>query len=171
MLFAAVGLFGLALLFPISSLGPEPDDTLFHTKWRRGSRLQRLDGTFVKKSDLNVGAMETVFPEGNLDDAQSVAMILRMPDGVGRDALNGYVAYSKVCTHAGCPVALYRAADQKLVCPCHQSVFDAANDAAVLAGPADHALPRLPLQVSDDGYVRADGDFPEPVGPGFWEHA
>ncbi len=171
MVLAAVGLFGLAALFPIGSLGPEPDDTLFHTKWRRGSRLQRLDGSFVKQSDLNVGAMETVFPEGNLDDAQSVAMILRMPDGVGRDALNGYIAYSKVCTHAGCPVALYRAADHKLVCPCHQSVFDAANDAAVLAGPADHALPRLPLQIGDDGYVRADGDFPEPVGPGFWEHA
>jgi ubiquinol-cytochrome c reductase iron-sulfur subunit len=171
MLLAAVGLFGLAALFPIASLGPEPDDTLFHTKWRRGSRLQRLDGSFVKQSDLNVGAMETVFPEGNFDDAQSVAMILRLPDGVGRDALNGYIAYSKVCTHAGCPVALYRAADQKLVCPCHQSVFDAAADAAVLEGPADHALPRLPLQISDDGYVRADGDFPEPVGPGFWEHA
>ena len=171
MMLAAVGLLGLAALFPIASLGPEPDDTLFHTKWRRGSRLQRLDGTFVKRSDLNVGAMETVFPEGNLDDAQSVAMILRMPDGIGRDALDGYIAYSKVCTHAGCPVALYRAADQKLVCPCHQSVFDAANDAAVLAGPADHALPRLPLQIGDDGYVRADGDFPEPVGPGFWERA
>ncbi len=171
MMIAAAGLFGLAALFPIGSLGPAPDDTLFHTKWRRGSRLQRSDGTFVKQSDLNVGAMETVFPEGNLDDAQSVAMILRMPDGVGRDALNGYIAYSKVCTHAGCPVALYRAADHKLVCPCHQSVFDAANDAAVLAGPADHALPRLPLQIGDDGYVRADGDFPEPVGPGFWEHA
>lgn len=171
MLLAAVGLFGLAALFPIGALGPEPDDTLFHTKWRRGLRLQRLDGSFVKQSDLNVGAMETVYPEGNLDDAQSVAMILRLPDGVGRDALNGYIAYSKVCTHAGCPVALYRAADQKLVCPCHQSVFDAAADAAVLAGPADHALPRLPLQISGDGYVRADGDFPEPVGPGFWEHA
>lgn len=171
MMLAAVGLFGLAALFPVAALGPEPDDTLFHTKWRRGSRLQRLDGTFVKQSDLNVGAVETVFPEGNLDDAQSVAMILRLPGGVGRDTLNGYIAYSKVCTHAGCPVALYRAADHKLVCPCHQSVFDAAADAAVLSGPADHALPRLPLRLGDDGYVRADGDFPEPVGPGFWEHA
>ena len=171
MMLAAVGLFGLAAIFPIAALGPQPDDTLFHTKWRRGSRLQRLDGSFVKQSDLNVGAMETVYPEGNLDDAQSVAMILRLPDGVGRDALNGCIAYSKICTHAGCPVALYRAADQKLVCPCHQSVFDAAADAAVLEGPADHALPRLPLQIGDDGYVRADGDFPEPVGPGFWEHA
>ncbi len=171
MMLAAVGLLGLAALFPIGSLGPEPDDTLFHTKWRRGARLQRLDGTFVKQNDLNVGAMETVFPEGNLNDAQSVAMILRMPDRIGRHALNGYVAYSQICTHAGCPVALYRAADQKLVCPCHQSVFDAANDAAVLSGPADQALPRLPLQIGDDVYVRADGDFPEPVGPGFWEHA
>lgn len=169
MLVAAFGVFGLAALFPIGALGPEPDDTLFHTKWRRGLRLQRADGSFVKVDDVNADAVVTIFPEGNVDDAQSVAVLLRMPDGVGKNVLNGYIAYSKVCTHAGCPVALYRAADQQLVCPCHQSVFDAANDAAVLDGPADHALPRLPLQLGDDGYLRADGDFPEPVGPGFWE--
>ena len=171
MMLAAFGVFGLASLFPLGALGPEPDDTLFHTKWRRGLRLQRADGSFVKVSDINTNAVVTIFPEGNLDDAQSVAVLLRMPDGVGKNVLDGYIAYSKVCTHAGCPVALYRAADQQLVCPCHQSVFDAANNAAVLDGPADHALPRLPLQIGDDGYLRADGDFPEPVGPGFWEHA
>jgi len=171
MLLAAFGVFGVAALFPIASLGPAPDDTLFHTKWRRGLRLQRADGSFVKASDLEADSVATVFPEGNLDDAQSVALLLRLPDGVGQNALNGFIAYSKVCTHAGCPVALYRARDHQLVCPCHQSVFDAAADAAVLDGPADHALPRLPLQISDDGYVRADGDFPEPVGPGFWQRS
>jgi len=170
-LLAAFGVFGIAALFPIVSLGPPPDDTLFHTKWRRGLRMQRADGSFVKASELESNSVVTVFPEGSLDDAQSVALLLRLPDGVGQNALNGYIAYSKVCTHAGCPVALYRARDHQLVCPCHQSVFDAAADAAVLDGPADHALPRLPLQISDDGYLRADGDFPEPVGPGFWQRA
>lgn len=170
-LYGAFALVGLAALFPIGSLGPEPDDTLFHTKWRRGLRMQRIDGSFVKVDDLNTDSIETVFPEGATGDAQSVALLLRLPDGVGRNTLEGYIAYSKVCTHAGCPVALYRASDQKLVCPCHQSVFDAAADAAVLDGPADRSLPRLPLQIASDGYLRAAGDFPEPVGPGFWEHS
>lgn len=171
LLVGALAAFGLAALFPIGALGPEPDDTLFHTKWRRGSRMQRIDGTFVKVSDVNTDSIETVFPEGATGDAPSVAILLRLPNGVGRDTLDGFIAYSKVCTHAGCPVALYRASDHKLVCPCHQSVFDAAADAAVLDGPADHSLPRLPLEIGDDGYLRATGDFPEPVGPGFWEHS
>ena len=66
-------------------------------------------------------------------------------------------------------MALYRAAARQLLCPCHQSVFDVVADGAVLAGPADHALPRLPIEVGSDGVLRATGDFPEPVGPGFWE--
>jgi ubiquinol-cytochrome c reductase iron-sulfur subunit len=66
-------------------------------------------------------------------------------------------------------VALYRAADRELICPCHQSAFDVMADGAVISGPADHALPRLPIEIGSDGFLRATGDFPEPVGPGFWE--
>lgn len=165
---AAFGLFGLAALFPIASLGPRPGDKLFHTRWKRGSRLTRIDGTHVRSGDLNVNAVETVFPEDAIGDAQSVTVLLRVPEGLVRDADRGYLAYSKVCTHAGCPVALYRAADRELVCPCHQSVFDVTKNAAVLSGPADHPLPRLPLETDAQGYLRAAGDFPAPVGPGFW---
>ncbi len=171
MLYAAVGLFGLAALFPLGSLGPEPDDALFHTRWKRGVRLQRADGSLVRVDDVNVNGIVTVFPEGSIGDSQSMTVLIRLPDGVGENTLQGLIAYSKMCTHAGCPVALYRSADHRLICPCHQSVFDVADNASVVTGPADHALPRLPLELASDGYVRAAGDFPDPVGPGFWEHS
>lgn len=171
MLYAAFGVFGIAALFPVGSLGPEPDDTLFHTRWKRGLRMQRDDGTLVKADDLNTGAIQTVFPEGSIGDYRSMAVIIRLPEGVGTNTASGLVVYSKACTHAGCPVALYRAADHRLICPCHQSVFDVADGAKVLEGPADHPLPQLPIEVAADGYVRAQGDFPSPVGPGFWEHS
>jgi ubiquinol-cytochrome c reductase iron-sulfur subunit len=169
MLYAALGVIGIAALFPVGALGPEPDGTLFHTRWKRGDRMQRTDGTIVKADDINVDAVETVFPEGSVGDYRSMAVIIRLPDGVGKNTAAGLVVYSKACTHAGCPVALYRAADRRLVCPCHQSVFDVADGARVLDGPADHPLPQLPIEVSADGYVRALGDFPGPIGPGFWQ--
>jgi ubiquinol-cytochrome c reductase iron-sulfur subunit len=171
MLYTAFGLFGLAALFPIGSLGPEPDDALFHTRWKRGVRLQRADGSLVHVDDVNVNGIVTVFPQGSLGDSQSMTVLIRLPEGVGQNTLKGLIAYSKMCTHAGCPVALYRSADHRLICPCHQSAFDVSDNAKVLTGPADHPLPRLPLEISADGYLQAAGDFPEPVGPGFWEHA
>jgi ubiquinol-cytochrome c reductase iron-sulfur subunit len=171
MLFAALGAFGIAALFPVASLGPLPDGTLLRSKWRRGARLKRPDGTLVKAADLNVGIVETIFPEHAIGDYNSMAVVIRLPDGVGKNVTSGLVAYSKACTHAGCPVALYRSSDYRLICPCHQSVFDAADGARVLDGPADHALPQLPLEIGSDGYVRARGDFPQPPGPGFWQES
>ena len=160
--------FVAALIVPIRSLGPAPGDTLFKTRWRKGARVARDDGTLVHVGDLNVGSAVTVFPEYALDDAQSQTMLIRLPGGLA-NGTQGYIAYSKVCTHAGCPVALYRAAAKQLLCPCHQSVFDVLSDGAVVSGPADHALPRLPLEIDSDGILRATGDYPQPVGPGFWE--
>lgn len=171
MLYGTLGAVGAALLFPVAALGPQPDDTLFHTKWRRGMRLQRDDGSLLKSGDMNVGSVATVYPEGDTGDYRAMAVIVRLPDGVGKNTTNGLIAYSKACTHTGCPVALYRAADHRLICPCHQSVFDAADGAKVLDGPADRPLPQLPLELSSDGYIRASGDFSDAVGPGFWEHS
>ena len=171
MAYAAVGLFGLAAIFPVGALGPEPDDMLFHSRWKRGMRLQRADGSLVRSSDLDVGGVVTIFPEGSIGDQQSMAVLIRLPEGEANDAVQGCIAYSKICTHAGCPVALYRAADHRLICPCHQSVFDAADDAKVLDGPADRPLPRLPIVADADGYLRATSDFTDSPGPGFWEHA
>lgn len=171
MLYGALGALGVALLFPVAALGPQPDDTLLHTKWRRGMRLQREDGSLLKAADMDVGNVTTVFPEGDTGDYRAMAVLVRLPDDVGKNTTEGLVAYSKACTHTGCPVALYRASDHRLICPCHQSVFDAADGAKVLDGPADRPLPQLPIEISSDGYVRATGDFNDTIGPGFWEHA
>src|SRR6202042_2253773 len=82
---------------------------------------------------------------------------------------NTIVAYSKICTHVGCPVALYEQTTHHILCPCHQSTFDAANGANVIFGPAARALPQLPLMLTSDGYLAAASDFTQPVGPSFWE--
>jgi ubiquinol-cytochrome c reductase iron-sulfur subunit len=171
LLSVALGAFGIAMLVPLRSLGPKSIASLFSTKWRRGSRLVRLDGSAVRISDMNVGSDETVFPEGAVGDNMSQATLIRLPEGVVAGTPSGYIAYSRLCTHAGCPVSLYRAQDEQLICPCHQSIFDVARNGAVVSGPADHALPRLPLVADSTGTLRASGDFPVPVGPGFWERS
>lgn len=165
---AAVASFAAALVVPIRSLGPAPRDALFHTRWRKGDRIVREDGRLVHADDLEIDSAVTIFPEGAIGDAQSQATLVRLGPQVIPQA-GGYIAYSRLCTHAGCPVALYRAAAKELLCPCHQSVFDVVENGAVVSGPADHALPRLPIEIGADGILRATGDFPEPVGPGFWE--
>ena len=167
---AALGSFALALIVPLRSFGPALGDSLFRTKWRRGLRLVREDGTPVRATDLRVDSTVTVFPQGAIGDAMSQTVLIRLPGDVAGTA-QGYIAYSRVCTHAGCPVALYRASAKELLCPCHQSVFDVVNNGAVVSGPADQALPRLPIDVGADGYLVATGDYPEPVGPGFWERS
>ena len=165
---AALGSFAAALVVPFRSLGPAPAGALFGTRWRKGSILARADGRIVHADDLSVDSAVTIFPADAIGDAQSQAMLIRLPSGA-EEGTGGYIAYSKLCTHAGCPVALYRAASKELLCPCHQSVFDVVANGTVVSGPADHALPRLPIEVDSDGILRATGDFPEPVGPGFWE--
>jgi len=165
LLLGALGVVGLAMLLPIRSLGPAPGRTLFSTRWRLGLRALREDGRPLKRGDLEVGSVVTVFPEGAIGDARSQALVLRLPDG----KLDGLQAYSKVCTHAGCPVALYRAATEQLLCPCHQSLFDVRADGRVVSGPADRPLPRLPIAFDTNGFLIALGDFPVPVGPGFWQ--
>ena len=84
---------------------------------------------------------------------------------------DGIVAYSKICTHVGCPVALYEQQTHTLLCPCHQSQFDVANHCEVIFGPAARPLPQLPITVDEEGYLVAQSDFTEPVGPSFWERA
>ncbi|MGH9153945.1 MAG: Rieske 2Fe-2S domain-containing protein [Acidimicrobiales bacterium] len=175
-LFGAMGALGLAALFPIRSLGPDPGRTLFDTPWRTGSLVVGEDGLPVRATDLGVGSVLTVFPEGHVGSADAQTVLIRAVDDAfvtreGREgwAPLGYVAYSKVCTHAGCPVGLYQAATRQLLCPCHQSLFDVMDGARPVFGPATRSLPQLPLEVDDDGFIRAQSDFHEPVGPAFWE--
>lgn len=175
MLAAAAGALGLAAILPVRSLGPRPGRSLFETAWRRGLRLVTEEGRPVRVGDLEVGSVVTVFPENHLDDEGAQTLLIRVPPEVLRPlpdrdgwAPQGHVAYSKICTHAGCPVGLYRAATQELSCPCHQSTFDVLAGAAPVFGPATRPLPQLPLAVDEEGFLVALGDFSDPVGPGFW---
>ncbi|HET9756074.1 MAG TPA: Rieske 2Fe-2S domain-containing protein [Candidatus Limnocylindrales bacterium] len=175
MLLGALGGLAAALAIPALSLGPAPGRELFVTSWAPGRRLVDIDGIPVRAADLEIGSAATVFPEGDAGSAQAQTLLIRVePDALRlspdrlANAPNGYVAYSKVCTHAGCPVGLYRAPDHMLICPCHQSTFDVLQGAIPVFGPAGRALPQLPIAMAEDGTFTALGDFPEPVGPAFW---
>lgn len=172
---------GGAALFPLRSLmpsmGTDPDRVLSQTAWRDGLRLVTEDGTPIHASDLVVGAILTAFPEGIVPrehvDTTTVLIRLDLADlhlRADRETwtVGGVVAYSKLCTHAGCPVGLYADDSRQLMCPCHHSIFDATDGASPVEGPAPHALPQLPLGVDDNGYLISRGDFDAPVGPGWW---
>lgn len=172
--FAALG---AALSIPILSLGPRPGRALFESAWRPGMRLARPDGELVTAEQLQLGGIVTVFPEGlgpfTADDAQTVLIrvdptLLDLPADRQGWAPEGFVAYSKLCTHAGCPVGLYLAERHQLVCPCHQSVFDVLRGALPVGGPAGRPLPQLPIQLQPDGTFVALDDFTAPPGPSFW---
>lgn len=172
---AAVGSFGLAMLFPVRSLGPTPGNALRRTAWRPGARLV-AGGRPVRVGDLDVGAILTVFPEGHADRDDSATVLVRVEEdllepGPGRVdwSPRGHVAYSKICTHVGCPVGLYQETTHRLLCPCHQSTFDVLHGARPVFGPATRALPQLPLAIDDEGFLVARSDYQEPVGPGFWD--
>lgn len=176
LLFGALAALGVAALFPIRSLGPNPGRGLKSTPYAPGVRLVGEDGEPIAAGEPNTDGIVTVFPEGSVGDENAQTILLRLPEGVNRPAPGredwtpeDLIAYSKVCTHAGCPVGLYEEESNLLLCPCHQSTFDAAEHAKVRFGPADHDLPQLPLDIDDSGFIVARDDFSEPVGPGFWD--
>ncbi len=174
----ALAAFGAALLFPIRSLGPRPGKDLKRTAYEGGGlRVVGEDGEPVRPGELAAGGVLTVWPEGHTDAADAPTLLIRPLTGQELDlpgdrrnwVAEGIVAYSKLCTHTGCPVGLYQAQEGLLLCPCHQSTFDVLDGARPIFGPAARPLPQLPLDVDDDGYIVATGDFSEPVGGGFWD--
>ncbi|HYY44794.1 MAG TPA: Rieske 2Fe-2S domain-containing protein [Actinomycetota bacterium] len=173
---AAGGVLGAALVAPVLSFGRHPNGELFTTKWYKGARLVGYDGLPIKPEDVPFEGAITVFPEGHLDSGDSMTMLLRvepgrfrLPSGRQDWVVDGCAAYSKVCTHAGCPVALFRSTSGELVCPCHQSTFDVLGGGNVTFGPAGRPLPMLPIEKDEEGYLVARGDYPEVVGPSFWD--
>ncbi|HEY7025182.1 MAG TPA: Rieske 2Fe-2S domain-containing protein, partial [Candidatus Limnocylindrales bacterium] len=175
LLLGAFGALAAALAIPIFSLGPVPGRQLFETSWKSGLRLVGLDGKPVTVDQIPVGGIQTVFPENavGVSDSQTVLInvgpgLLQLAPERSAGAPDGYVAYSKLCTHAGCPVGLYLADQHTLLCPCHQSEFDVLRGAVPIGGPAGRALPQLPIQLQPDGTFVALGDYTEPVGPSFW---
>lgn len=189
-------LIGALVAFPLPAVvlfrGLAPQDQnpvalLSHTMWAKGTRLA-LDpsGAPIKASDVTLGSSFHVIPEGLTDlshgdgyleeKAKAVVLLMRLKPEELHElperknwSYDGIVAYSKICTHVGCPVALYEQHTHHLLCPCHQSQFDVANHCEVIFGPAARALPQLPIAVDDEGYLIAQSDFTEPVGPSFWE--
>jgi ubiquinol-cytochrome c reductase iron-sulfur subunit len=185
-------LIGALVVFPLPAvvlfrdLAPAADPVaqLKHTLWKKNTRLTRdPEGTPIKASDVTLGSVFHVIPEGLNDEedrleekAKAAVLLMRLdPSDLhpskGREgwAYNGIVAYSKICTHVGCPVALYEQQTHHLLCPCHQSQFDITHEAEVIFGPAKRPLPQLPIAVDSEGYLIAQSDFHEPVGPSFWE--
>jgi ubiquinol-cytochrome c reductase iron-sulfur subunit len=177
LLAGAGGALGLALLLPVLSLGPAPGNSLKVTPWARGKRVVDEEGELVTLDSVPEDGFLTVFPEGNAGTADAQALLIHVrpgtlrlpPDRLAAVPEGTHVAYSKICTHAGCPVGLYRAENQSLLCPCHQSQFDVADGAKPFFGPAARPLPQLPLGVDDEGVLIALGDFYDPVGPAFWD--
>jgi ubiquinol-cytochrome c reductase iron-sulfur subunit len=144
--------------------------------FRRGTRLVDEQGRPVSVDALQTNGFLTVFPEGDLDDEYAQTALIRLDPNMEFTPVQGredwtpdrYIAYSKVCTHVGCPVGLYEAQLGTLLCPCHQSTFDVYDGAQPVFGPAAKPLPQLPLAVDDDGNLIAAGPFSDPIGPGFW---
>ncbi|MCF8528354.1 MAG: Rieske (2Fe-2S) protein [Aquiluna sp.] len=183
-LYGALAVFPIPALVIFGDLGPVVGDSLKHTMWKKGTRLTKdPTGIPIKASDVTIGSVFHVIPEG-LNESEhkleekakaSVLLVRVNPEELNEDpakadwSYDGIVAYSKICTHVGCPVALYEQHTHHLLCPCHQSTFDLANHCEVIFGPASRPLPQLPIAVDAEGYLVAQSDFLEPVGPTFWD--
>ncbi|MEV0639835.1 Rieske 2Fe-2S domain-containing protein [Streptomyces sp. NPDC050619] len=183
-MFGALALFPLSGVMLLRDLGPLPGTKLRHTLWSKGKLLVNMNTNEpLRASDVAVGSLTFAKPEGleehdeefQTEIAKAALMIVRIqPDDIKDQrelewSHQGIVAYSKICTHVGCPISLYEQQTHHVLCPCHQSTFDLSDGARVIFGPAGHALPQLRIGVNDEGYLEALGDFDEPVGPAFWE--
>ncbi|MTV24002.1 Rieske (2Fe-2S) protein [Nitriliruptoraceae bacterium ZYF776] len=161
---AVLGVGGLGGLLAFGERRPRV------SAWQGGGRLTQIDGRPIRPEDVPFGGVVTVWPPDAVGAELSAVMLLRLrelPEPPTRieDVVDGtLVAYSRLCTHAGCAVALYRDFDQALFCPCHQATFDARRGAEPTSGPASHPLPQLPLGIDDEGYVVATGDLSAPPG-------
>ncbi len=186
----------VAPIFLLRDLGPLPGTSLDHTVWRKGLRLLVYGtGRPITPAEFSSpGGIISVGPEGYLtnddDMAKAAVVIIKFRPGelvfgpparpgaastpnkvVPNWTVDNIVAYSKICTHVGCPAALYEQTTHHILCPCHQSTFDATQGARVLFGPATRPLPQLPIGLDSQGYLIALSDFNEPVGPSFWERS
>jgi ubiquinol-cytochrome c reductase iron-sulfur subunit len=181
---AALGLAGVAPLLLLRDLGPLPKKQLETTSWKAGTRLVTDPGERpIKASDLEVGAVVQTLPElapgeeRTLNNtAKDPVLLIRLrpadfnltSEQLGKTH-EGIIAFSKICSHMGCAIALYEQQTHHLLCPCHQSTFDVTRGAKVIFGPAARPLPQLAIGVDAEGYLIAKSPFSEPVGPSFWE--
>jgi ubiquinol-cytochrome c reductase iron-sulfur subunit len=180
---AALGLSAISPVLLLGDLGPLPGNKLKTTSWKAGTRLVTDPGDRpLRPSDLEVGAVAQTLPEiapgehRSLNDiAKDAVLLIRLrPEEFNLDAERlswtheGIIAFSKICSHMGCAVALYEQTTKHLLCPCHQSTFDVTRAAKVIFGPSARPLPQLPITIDAEGYIVAQAPFNEPVGPSFW---
>jgi ubiquinol-cytochrome c reductase iron-sulfur subunit len=192
-LLGALATLGLPAILVLRDLGPLPGSNLSTTIWRRGMRVvDDVSGTPIRPDEVEIGQLINAEPgilfaekdgqpaiEGTkLNDikAKAAVIVVRMkPSDItplpSREnwGVQGILCYSKICTHVGCPISLWEQQTHHLLCPCHQSTFDLADNGKVIFGPAARPLPQLPLTVDAQGYLVAKSGFHEPVGPSFWE--
>jgi len=182
----SLGLIGLSPLVLLRDLGPLPKADLTKTSWEAGTRLVTDPGDRpIRPEDLEIGAVAQVLPQLRPDEERTL-------NNIGKDAVllirirpeefqlsaerlswthDGIIAFSKICSHMGCAVALYEQSTKHLLCPCHQSTFDVPRAAKVIFGPAARPLPQLAITVDAEGYLVAQKPFTEPIGPSFWERS
>ncbi|MEU9863235.1 Rieske 2Fe-2S domain-containing protein [Streptomyces sp. NPDC047971] len=183
-MFGALSLVPLSGIVLLRDMGPLPEKKLRSTLWAKGKQLINMNTHEpLRPEDVAVGSLTFAMPEGlsehdhdfQVQIAKAALMIVRIqPDDIKDKrelewSHEGIVAFSKICTHVGCPISLYEQQTHHVLCPCHQSTFDLSDGARVIFGPAGHALPQLRIGVNDKGFLEALGDFDEPVGPSFWE--
>ena len=182
----ALGLVGLTPIVMLRDLGPLPKKQLETTSWAAGTRLVTDPGDRpLRPEDLEVGSVAQVLPalaqgeERTLENIgkDAVLLIRLRPEEFQLDSKrlswthDGIIAFSKICSHMGCAVALYEQQTKHLLCPCHQSTFDVTRAAKVIFGPAARPLPQLAITVDSEGYLVAQQGFTEPIGPSFWERS
>ncbi|MFX4272712.1 Rieske 2Fe-2S domain-containing protein [Propionibacteriaceae bacterium Y1685] len=197
-LLGALGIVAIPAVVTLADLGEWPTptrigETLEKTIW--GDKRNPEDpGVYIvndvtykriKAADLRIGQLVNAEPE-NLQDyhghhlqtekSKAALVIVRMepsrikvPESRRDWQVGGILAYSKICTHVGCPISLWEQQTHHLLCPCHQSTFDLGDSGVVVFGPAARALPQLPIAVDDEGYLYATSDFTVPVGPSYFE--
>jgi ubiquinol-cytochrome c reductase iron-sulfur subunit len=194
-LLGAVAMLGLPAIVALRDLGPLPGQALERTVWRKGMRIVNdVSGTPIRPDEIEIGqlinAEPAVFFETDeaghpvihphhvllAEKAKAAVIVVRMqPRDItpaeGREnwGIDGILCYSKICTHVGCPISLWEQQSHHLLCPCHQSTFDLADNGKVIFGPAARSLPQLPMGLDSEGYLVALSDFKEPVGPSYWE--
>ena len=193
-LLGAVAALGLPAIVALRDLGPLPGTALERTVWKRGMRVVNdVSGTPIKPEQMEIGQLVNAEPavffavdeegehvvegvELQQEKAKAAVILVKMrPEDItpaqGREnwGIEGVLCFSKICTHVGCPISLWEQQTHHLLCPCHQSTFDLGDNGKVIFGPAARSLPQLPLMVDDEGYLVAQSDFTEPVGPSYWE--
>ena len=194
-LLGSLGVLALPSVVLLRDLGPLPhgqDETV----WKRGMRVVNdVSGLPMRPDEIEVGQLinaepAVFFPAEGEEEAEihghellaakakAAIIVVRMrPEDItpaeGKEnwGIDGILCYSKICTHVGCPISLWEQQTHHLLCPCHQSTFDLADNGKVIFGPAHRPLPQLPLGIDDEGYIIAMSDFPDIIAPSYPELA